>query len=118
MADINLKRVYLPAEDKDGFRVLVDRLWPRGVSKEKAKLDIWLKEIAPSSELRKWFAHDVDKWKGFQKKYKEELKGKSEQIKELKKHIKEEKKVTILFGAKDEEHNQAVVLKNFLESEK
>ncbi len=111
---ILLKRIYLPADKKDGFRVLVDRLWPRGVSKEEAKLDLWLKEISPSDELRKWFGHDPEKWEEFQKRYFAELKEKKEELVELSEHIKKET-VTLLYGAKDEEHNNAVVLKSYLE---
>jgi uncharacterized protein YeaO (DUF488 family) len=109
-----LKRVYDEFKEDDGFRVLVDRLWPRGVSKEKAHVDLWLKDIAPSDALRKWFNHDMEKWAEFKKKYKEELKGKKELLDQLKELEKKHKKVTLLFGAKDEEHNQAVVLKEIL----
>lgn len=111
---ISLKRIYDTAGKNDGFRVLVDRLWPRGVSKEKADLDLWLKEIAPSDELRKWFAHDVTKWPEFVKRYQQELKGKKELLEQLQTHVKQEP-VTLLFAAKDEQHNNAVVLKSVLE---
>lgn len=111
---IKIKRAYQPAEDEDGFRILVDRLWPRGISKEKAKLDLWLKDVAPSSELRKWFAHDPERWDEFQTRYEEELKDKKEILKEIKDEEKENPTVTLIYGAKDEEHNNAVVLRDFL----
>nr|WP_244972278.1 DUF488 family protein [Mammaliicoccus lentus] len=113
--DIN--RIY---EDynKDNVRVLVDRVWPRGVSKEKANLDHWIKEIAPSDSLRKWFGHDPEKFDSFKKKYKEELKSgeQKEALDQLKDIYKENNgNVVLLYGAKDEKHNQAVVLKEFLD---
>ena len=111
---IKLKRIYEKSEESDGYRVLVDRLWPRGVSKEKAALDLWFKDIAPSTELRKWFAHDPEKWAEFQKRYKAEITANKEVFNELKKIIKQKKNVTILYGAKDEEHNEAVVIKELL----
>lgn len=111
---IQIKRVYEPASNKDGYRVLVDRLWPRGMTKEAAKIDLWMKDIAPSDALRKSFSHDVKKWPSFQKKYQNELKKNAALLAELKKLEKEHKIVTLLFGAKDEEHNQAVVLANVL----
>jgi uncharacterized protein YeaO (DUF488 family) len=110
---IKVKRVYeAPAKD-DGIRILVDRLWPRGLTKEKASVDIWLKEIAPSTELRKWFGHEPAKWNDFRKKYHSELKENKEPISLLKDEMKKGK-VTLLFGAKDEEHNEAVVLLNYI----
>ena len=111
---IKIKRAYQPAEDEDGFRILVDRLWPRGISKEKAKLDLWMKEVAPSNVLRKWFAHDPERWEEFQTKYKQELKDKKEFLKEIKNDEKEKSTITLVYGAKDEEHNNAVVLKDLL----
>ena len=111
---IKLKRIYEDYDAADGIRVLVDRLWPRGISKEKAHIDIWLKELAPSNELRIWFHHDAGKWSEFEKKYKEELKEKTELIKQLKDLQKKHKTVTLLYGAKDTHHNQAVILKEFL----
>src|SRR5580698_229985 len=81
---ISIKRVYDPPESQDGTRILVDRLWPRGLTKEKARVDLWLKEIAPSTELRKWFGHDPEKWTGFQKRYRDELKKNGEQVLRLK----------------------------------
>lgn len=107
---ISIKRVYEKFSKEDGWRVLVDRLWPRGMKKEDAKIDLWMKEIAPSDALRKSFHHDALKWPVFEKKYKVELTEKMEQLAELKKLEKEHGTVTLLFGAKDPEHNQAVVL--------
>ncbi len=112
---IIIKRVYNKPEKKDGFRVLIDRLWPRGLSKEKAKIDLWLKDIAPSDKLRKWFSHDPKKWGDFQKKYKNELKNKKEIIQRIKQIKKRKKVITLLYSAKDEEHNNAVVLREFLQ---
>lgn len=106
---LNIKRVYEPAEKSDGKRILVDRLWPRGVSKERAQLTIWLKDIAPSTELRKWFHHDPKKWMEFKKKYIAELKARKELINQI------PKDATLLYGARDKLHNEAVVLKEFLE---
>ncbi|MGH2611798.1 MAG: DUF488 domain-containing protein [Rhabdochlamydiaceae bacterium] len=111
---LEVKRIYEDTEKDDGFRVLVDRIWPRGVSKEKAHLGLWLKEIAPSTELRKWFGHDPKKWKEFEKRYKEELEEKKELVSQLKHLEKEHKKITLLYGAKDTEHNEAVVLVDLL----
>ncbi len=107
---IGIKRVYEKAAKEDGWRVLVDRLWPRGMKKEEVKIDVWMKEVAPSDALRQWFAHDPKKWPEFQKKYRTELKKKKELLAELKRIEKERGTLTLLFGAKDEEHNQAVVL--------
>jgi uncharacterized protein YeaO (DUF488 family) len=107
---IRIKRVYEKSVKDDGWRVLVDRLWPRGMKKEDAKIDLWMKEIAPSDELRKSFHHDALKWPDFQKMYLKQLKKKANLMDELKKKEKEHGTVTLLFGAKDPEHNQAVVL--------
>lgn len=109
---IKIKRIYEKSSDSDGYRILVDRLWPRGLTKEKANIDIWLKEIAPSTELRKWFAHDPKKWKSFKEKYKKELKNNSDLISKIKQLEKDEGVITLLYAAKDEEHNEAVVLKS------
>src|SRR6266699_2613705 len=103
---VRVKRVYEKAEARDGWRVLVDRLWPRGMKKEAAKIDLWMKDVAPSDTLRKWFGHDAKKWGDFQKKYRAELK----------KLEKEHGTLTLLFGARDEEHNQAVVLAEVLKT--
>ena len=110
---IKIKRVYLQPGEEDGMRVLVDRLWPRGLTKEKASVDLWLKEIAPSTELRKWFGHDPEKWKEFQTRYRAELRQNTEQVSLLKQEAAKGV-VTLLFGAKDEEHNEAVVLQKLL----
>ena len=107
--DIKIKRVYEQPDKDDGRRILVDRLWPRGLTKEKASVDLWLKDIAPSTELRKWFEHDPGKWEEFKKRYLDELKGKSEQIQLLKQEM-EKGTVTLVYGAKDEEHNEALAL--------
>lgn len=107
---IKIKRVYEKPEKEDGYRILVDRLWPRGLTKEKASVDLWLKEIAPSTELRKWFEHDPDKWDEFRKRYLEELKKNKEQVSLLKEQM-EKGVVTLVYGAKDEAHNEALVLK-------
>lgn len=107
---VRIKRVYEKAEPADTFRVLVDRLWPRGMKKEAAKIDLWMKDVAPSDALRKSFGHDVKKWPDFQKKYRAELKKKTDLLTELKKKEKEHGTLTLLFGARDPEHNQAVVL--------
>lgn len=110
---IHVKRIQEPAAADDGTRVLVDRLWPRGVSKAKANIDVWLKEIAPSNELRKWFDHDPAKWEKFQQRYHRELDGRKEELQQLRDLIKAGP-VTLLFAAKDTEHNNAVALKNYL----
>ena len=111
---MKLKRIYEPYDKEDGYRVLVDRLWPRGVSKDKAHLDLWLKEIAPSTQLRKWFGHDPKKWEEFEKRYKKELESKKELIQQIKDLGEKYKQVTLLFGAKDTNHNEAVVLKKVI----
>jgi uncharacterized protein YeaO (DUF488 family) len=98
----------------DGERILVDRLWPRGIKKEDAKIDEWLKEIAPSDELRKWFSHDPEKWQEFRRRYKKELKGQSELLKRLKVKAKKEN-ITLLFSARDVKYNNAIVLKEVIE---
>ena len=112
---VDIKRAYLPAEKSDGKRILIDRLWPRGLSKEKAKIDLWLKEIAPSTELRKWFGHDPEKWTEFRKRYKAELKKNKEVVGELKSALKDGP-ATLIYSAHDEEHNDAVVLREFLKA--
>jgi len=111
---LKIKRVYEKPAKEDGRRILVDRLWPRGLTKEKAHIDLWLKEIAPSTTLRKWFGHDPAKWDEFQKRYRMELKTNKEQVSLLK---AEQNKgvVTLVYGAKDEEHNEALVLKDWLD---
>lgn len=111
---IELKRVYEPWAQSDGKRILVDRLWPRGVTKEKAHLDVWLKAIAPSTELRKWFGHDPDKWEEFQQRYRAELAAHGTAVSTIL-DASNEGTVTLVYAAKDEEHNEAVVLKDYLE---
>ena len=106
---INIKRVYAKPSDADGKRILIDRLWPRGLSKEKACVDLWLKDIAPSTELRKWFGHDPHKWDEFKQRYLKELKANSEAVEVLKQELSKGK-VTLVYGAKDEAHNDAVVI--------
>ena len=113
---IKLKRVYATPIKDDGFRILVDRLWPRGITKEKARVDLWLKDIAPSTDLRKWFGHDPAKWKEFQKRYEQELMQNEPVLENLRRIIKEQNKVTLVFAASDENHNNAVVLRTFLAS--
>lgn len=108
-----IKRIYDAPSANDGFRVLVDRVWPRGVSKEKAKLDLWLKEVAPSTELRQWFGHKPEKFSEFHKKYRAEL-DKNPATIELKQLTAKHKTTTLLYGAKDTKMNQAVVLKEYL----
>jgi uncharacterized protein YeaO (DUF488 family) len=110
---LKIKRVYDAPAKSDGKRILVDRLWPRGLTKAAAKVDSWQKEIAPSTELRKWFAHEVEKWPEFQRRYRAELKNNSETLDELKKEMKKGN-TTLVYGAKDEEHNAAVVLLKYL----
>ena len=111
---IKIKRIYEQASREDGFRVLVDRLWPRGMSKEKAKINLWLKEIAPSDDLRNWFSHDPVKWDEFMKKYEDELRPKKELVQKIRQAEKEHGTVTLLYSAKDEKHNQAVALTTLL----
>jgi uncharacterized protein YeaO (DUF488 family) len=111
---IHLKRAYEAASEDDGYRVLVDRLWPRGVSKQDAKIDLWLKEIAPSTDLRKWFGHDPAKWEEFRKRYAEELDNHPEIVKQLT-ILVEKQHVTLIYSAKNEEFNQAVALNAYLD---
>lgn len=111
---IKIKRIYDTPDENDGCRILVDRLWPRGISRNKANIDLWLKDIAPSDELRKWYSHDVKKFNDFSKKYNQELKDKSDLLKQLKKQEKDHKTITLLFSAKDVSHNNAVVLRNYI----
>lgn len=110
---LKLKRVYEDPSKEDGTRILVDRLWPRGLTKEKARVDLWLKEVAPSNELRKWFAHDPAKWPEFKTRYKAELKHNSAQLALLKQAVARGP-ATLLYGAKDTEHNEAIVLQDLL----
>ena len=112
--NVRLKRVYEKPDKGDGVRILVDRLWPRGLSKKKAQVDFWLKEIAPTSELRKWFRHDPKKWDEFQKRYEQEIRRKDDLMKILKRRARQGA-ITLIYAARDEKHNEAVVLKHFLE---
>lgn len=114
---IQLKRVYKTPSRKDGLRILVDRLWPRGLTKERAAVDLWLKDVAPSTALRKWFGHEPAKWQEFQARYRKELREKQDSLQLLKKKSKDHT-VTLVYGARDEEHNEALVLKRFLEDRK
>ena len=109
---MKIKRAYAPAEAADGYRILVDRLWPRGISKEKAKIDLWLKSVAPSNELRKWFGHDPERFAEFDRRYRAEL-AESGALDELRAVLREHPDATLLFAAHDE-HNNAVVLKELL----
>ena len=112
---LKLKRIYSPPAPSDGYRVLVDRLWPRGLSKSKARVDLWMKDIGPSDALRKWFGHDPKRWTAFRARYGRELRQKSQLALQLKKLLKERRTVTLLFGARDEQHNEAVALSSFLQ---
>ncbi len=107
---IKIKRIYEKHSSDDSFRILIDRLWPRGVSKVNAKVDLWFKDIAPTDRLRKWFSHDPEKWESFKKKYIEELKKNRSSLDKIKELEKEHKTITLVFSAKDEQHNNAIVL--------
>ena len=109
---IKIKRIYNPPAKEDGFRILVDRLWPRGLSKEKAKIDLWLKEIAPSDQLRKWYGHDPRKWTEFKRKYFEELRNKDELVNLIARKLKEGT-ITFLYSSKEEKVNNGVALKEY-----
>ena len=111
---IRLKRVYEPPSQEDGLRVLVDRLWPRALKREAAKIDVWLKDIAPGTALRQWFGHDPSRWAEFERRYRSELAANPEAVAALRALVKANKRLTLLFAAKDSEHNNAVALKNFL----
>jgi len=111
---IKIKRVYDPVSTDDGKRILVDRLWPRGIKKEKARIDEWVKEIAPSHELRKWYSHDPAKWAEFRKRYKQEIAGETERLKKIKAEARKQT-VTLLFSSKELERNNAVALKEILD---
>jgi uncharacterized protein YeaO (DUF488 family) len=112
MTSIFIKRIYEPPDETDGFRILVDRIWPRGITKENAKLTSWMKEIAPSSELRKWFCHKPELFEEFRQRYAAELQEDERKIELIEQltDLAQQGKVTLLYGAKDREHNQAVVL--------
>jgi uncharacterized protein YeaO (DUF488 family) len=111
---LQLKRAYDTPSRSDGQRILVERLWPRGVTRERAKLDLWLKDVAPSPKLRKWFGHDPARWNEFQRRYWKELQDHQDAVDVLRKKAKRGR-VTLVYGAKDEQHNAAVALKEFLE---
>jgi len=111
---IQIKRAYQEAGENDGYRILIDRLWPRGVSKEKLKIDRWMKEIAPSDQLRKSFGHDPDKWETFKKEYRRELEDKSELINMIKQLEEKMCTITLIYAAKDEKHDNAVILLELL----
>jgi len=110
---LQLKRAYEPATPADGIRILIDRLWPRGVSKEEAALNDWMKDIAPSTELREWFGHDPDRWLEFQRRYKAELRQHTQELDQIRSLAKEHT-VTLVYSAHDEEHNDAIVLREVL----
>lgn len=114
-SNLKTKRIYEEAAENDGYRILIDRIWPRGISKEEAQLDEWNKDLAPSDDLRKWFGHEEEKFKEFKKRYRKELEDREEELQRIRK-IAEKKRLCLLYGAKDKEHNQAVVLKELLES--
>ena len=112
-AHVRLKRAYEAAEAADGTRILVDRLWPRGVSKQEAALDDWMKDIAPSTELRQWFGHEPSRWAEFQRRYKAELRGHAAELERLR-GIAAKGALTLVYGARDEVHDDAVVLRDVL----
>ncbi|MGE5625943.1 MAG: DUF488 domain-containing protein [Bacillota bacterium] len=114
MATLKIKRVYLKPENSDGCRILVDRLWPRGLSKQKARLDRWLKDIAPSTALRKWYGHDPARWAEFKRRYGAELRKQKPAVTELRALLKAHKRVTLLFSSREEKLNNAVALKAYL----
>jgi uncharacterized protein YeaO (DUF488 family) len=113
---INLKRAYVQPAPEDGFRVLVERLWPRGLKKEAVPLDLWLKDIAPSPELRRWFGHDPDRWEEFCRRYWVELAARPAAVKLLREKLRQGQ-VTLVYSSRDQEHNAAVALRNFLENQ-
>lgn len=111
--ELRTKRVYEPASPEDGVRVLVDRIWPRGMTKEEVAISFWLKEIAPSAGLRKWFGHDPEHWVDFRRRYREELDANQPAVQRLR-DVLEDGRLTLVYGAKDEKHNQALVLADYL----
>ena len=110
-----LKRAYQPPGEQDGTRVLVDRIWPRGISKQQANIHFWLKDIAPSDQLRKWYGHDQERWDSFRDRYFSELESKQEPLTQLCK-LTSQGRVTLIFGTRDETHNNAVALKEYLQN--
>lgn len=113
---IKIRRIYEDYSETDGFRILIDRLWPKGISKELAKIDLWIKEIAPSNDLRKWYSQNSEKAKQFQKKYITELEGNRNSLNEIKKIIKDQKTITLLYASKDSELIHAIVLQQKLKN--
>ncbi len=111
--EIRVKRIYDTPEPADGYRLLVDRIWPRGVSKENASLDSWMREVAPSTELRRWFAHDATRWNEFRRRYAVELGARQDLVAEIL-SLARDRRVTLLYSARDIDHNQAVALAEFL----
>ncbi len=111
--EIRVKRIYEPPEPGDGYRLLVDRLWPRGVSKESASLDAWMKEVAPSAELRRWFGHDPSRWPEFKRRYAAELGTRQDLVAEILSRARDGP-ITLIFSARDRDHNQAVALSAYL----
>ncbi len=116
MHEVRIKRAYDPPSPDDGLRVLVDRLWPRGLSRAEVKIDLWLKEIAPSAELRHWFGHDPVKWSEFRRRYRAELAANLEAWEKLRDLLRGQERITLLFATRDAEHNSAVVLREKLDS--
>jgi uncharacterized protein YeaO (DUF488 family) len=112
---LKIKRAYEAPEGNDGLRILVDRLWPRGLTKQRAQIDLWLKDIAPSTELRKWFGHDLDRWAGFYSGFLKELENKEDLLKFIEEKVREEN-VTLIFAGRDELHNEAIILKEIIDS--
>ena len=111
--EIRVKRIYEPSEAADGYRLLVDRIWPRGVSRESACLDDWIREVAPSSELRRWFGHSASRWQGFKRRYAVELSNRQELVAEIL-SLARDRPVTLLYSARDPDHNQAVALAEYI----
>lgn len=116
LPEVTIKRAYEAARGSDGSRVLVDGLWPRGLSRERLRLDLWCKEVAPSAELRRWFGHDPARWEAFRKRYTDELAGHRAEVDRLR-QMAASGTLTLVYAAKDEEHNNAVVLKEIIESD-
>lgn len=114
---IRLKRAYEQPTQEDGLRILVERLWPRGLTKQRARIDLWLKDVAPSTELRRWFGHEASRWAGFRERYRKELQQKAESTALLQERLKMGR-VTLVYAARDPAHNSAIVLKEFLEASK
>lgn len=116
-AGLRIKRVYDPATPDDGCRILVDRVWPRGVQKQRARISLWLKSAAPSTELRKWFGHDPARWQEFRRRYLRELEEKQDELAPIRAELKKTGRVTLVYSARDTERNQAVVLLEYLANE-